>query len=87
MNQFTTRVGGLSYDNKRAYGFDTACPGTKMTNCFGHDGSTGIMAWADKEKKIAFAVVTNRGHPDAKNGLFDSYKGRIADTIMEALGY
>lgn len=45
------------------------------------------MAWADKDKKIAFTVVTNRGHPDAKNGLFDSYKGRIADTIMEALGY
>lgn len=53
-----------------------------MSNCFGHDGSTGIMAWADKDKKIAFAVLTNRGHPDVKNGLFDSHKPQIVDAIM-----
>jgi CubicO group peptidase (beta-lactamase class C family) len=87
VNQFTTRITGLSYPNNRAYGFDTVCPGTKMTNCFGHDGSTGVMNWVDKDKKIAFTVVTNRGHPDVSNGLFDSYKARIADTILEALGY
>lgn len=58
-----------------------------MTNCFGHDGSTGAMAWADKDKKIAFVVLTNRGHPDVKSGLFDKYKPLIADTILEALGY
>lgn len=87
VNQFTTRVTGLSYNNTRGYGFDTQCPGTKMANCFGHDGSTGLMAWADKDKKIAFAVLSNRGHPDVKNGRFDSYKGRIADAIMEGLGY
>jgi CubicO group peptidase (beta-lactamase class C family) len=50
-----------------------------MNNCFGHDGSTGITAWADKEKKIAFVVLTNRGHPDVKNNKFDSiYKQKIA---------
>jgi CubicO group peptidase (beta-lactamase class C family) len=87
VNQFTTRVTGLTYENTRAYGFDTYCPGTKMSNCFGHDGSTGIMAWADKEKKITFTVLTNRGHPNVNNGKFDSYKARIADTIFEALGY
>ncbi len=87
VNQFTTRVAGLSYSNTRSYGFDTQCPGTKMSNCFGHDGSTGIMAWADKDKKITFTVLTNRGHPNVGNGLFDSYKGKIADAIMEGLGY
>jgi CubicO group peptidase (beta-lactamase class C family) len=87
VNQFTTKVSGLSYDNTRAYGFDTSCPGSKMTNCFGHDGSTGTMAWADKDRKITFVVATNRGHPDASNGFFDKYKGRIADAVMEALGY
>jgi CubicO group peptidase (beta-lactamase class C family) len=87
VNQFTTRIEGLSYDNKRAYGFDTNCPGTKMKNCFGHDGSTGIMAWADSEFKVAFVVMDNRGHPNVNNNIFDSFKGRIADTIMEALGH
>jgi len=87
INQFTSRIGGLSYENTRAYGFDTYCPGTKMRNCFGHDGSTGIMAWADKDNKIAFVVVNNRGHPNVNNNIIDSYKGRIADAIMEALGH
>lgn len=53
-----------------------------MTNCFGHDGSTGIMAWADKDKKIAFVVLTNRGHPNVGNSKFDTNKARIADTIL-----
>lgn len=87
INQFTERITGLPYVNKRAYGFDTSCPGTKMKNCFGHDGSTGIMAWVDKDKKIAFVVMNNRGHPNVGNSLIDSYKGRIADTIMQAFGY
>lgn len=53
-----------------------------MTNCFGHDGSTGIMAWADKDKKIAFTVLSNRGHPNVNNGKFDASKSRIADAIL-----
>jgi len=87
VNLFTTRVEGLPYDNKRAYGFDTNCHGTKMKNCFGHDGSTGTMAWVDKDRKIAFVVLSNRGHPDAKNTKFDQITGQIADSILEALGY
>ena len=70
VQQYTTVVTGLPYDNKRAYGFDTACPSHKMSLCFGHDGSTGISAWADKEKKIAFVILTNRGHPDVKNNKY-----------------
>ena len=59
-----------------------------MTNCFGHDGSTGIIAWVDTDKKLAFAVLTNRGHPDVKNNLFfTKYKKKISHTIMEILGY
>ncbi len=38
-----------------------------MTNCFRHDGSTGIVAAADKTKNIIITVMTNRGHPDVKN--------------------
>jgi CubicO group peptidase (beta-lactamase class C family) len=45
------------------------------------------MAWADKDKKITFTVLTNRGHPNVGNGLFDKAKGQIADAIMEGLGY
>jgi CubicO group peptidase (beta-lactamase class C family) len=41
-----------------------------MSNCFGHDGSTGISAWVDKDKKIAFVILTNRGHPDARNNKY-----------------
>lgn len=87
VSQYTTKVTGLPYENYRTYGFDTYCPGSKMNDCVGHDGSTGIMAWADKEKKIAFVLMTNRGHPDVKNSLIDQYKPKIADAILSALGF
>jgi len=87
VTQFTTRVEGLPYANSYGYGFSTGCPGTKMKLCFGHDGSTGIMTWGEREKKIAFVVMNNRGHPDVKNGKIDAFKPKIADAIMEALGY
>jgi CubicO group peptidase (beta-lactamase class C family) len=58
-----------------------------MSNCFGHEGSTGIMAYGDKDKKVGFVLLTNRGHPDAKNTKIDAYKSHIANAIMTALGY
>jgi len=86
--QFITKVEGLPYDNFYGLGFSTNCPGTKMTKCFGHDGFTGVMAWADKEKKIVFTVMTNRNHPDASDRTrSDNLKPKIADAIMEAMGY
>jgi CubicO group peptidase (beta-lactamase class C family) len=88
VKQFTVRISGLPYANTRAYGFDTECPSTKMNTCFGHDGSTGISAWADKDKGIVFVIVSNRGHPDVKNNqYFDSFKGKFSDAVMSALGY
>lgn len=88
VQEFTTVVKGLDYENTRGLGFDTYCPSKKMSNCFGHDGSTGMSGWVDRDKKIAFAITSNRGHPDAKNNkYFEVYKQKISDAIMEALGY
>ncbi len=58
-----------------------------MSNCFRHDGSTGIMAVADKDKNIVITLLSNRGHPDAANNRIEAYKSKIADTIMTILGY
>lgn len=58
-----------------------------MTNCFRHDGSTGIVAAADKDKNIIITLMCNRGHPDVKNNKVEQYKGKIADAIMTILGY
>ncbi len=59
-----------------------------MSKCFGHDGSTGITAFADTDKGVAFVVLSNRGHPDVNNNVYnDQYRGKIADKIMELLGY
>lgn len=58
-----------------------------MRNCFGHDGSTGAMMWADRDRNITIVVLSNRGHPNAANSRFDAMKGEIADTIMTVLGY
>lgn len=64
---------GLEYENTRSYGFDAYCPSQKMSNCFGHDSTTGVSAWGDKDKNIGFVIMTNRGHPDLKNNLFFSH--------------
>jgi CubicO group peptidase (beta-lactamase class C family) len=53
-----------------------------MSKCFGHDGSTGVTAWADKDKKITFVVMNNRGHPDAGNNKITAFKPKIADAIF-----
>ena len=68
-------------------GFDTVCPGTKLRNCFGHDGSTGAMMWADRDRNLTIVVLSNRGHPNAANGEFEEFKPIIADAIMSVLGY
>lgn len=57
-----------------------------MKDCFGHDGSTGASAWADRERKIVFTILTNRGHPDAKNNkYFEKYKTLISNAIIKAI--
>jgi CubicO group peptidase (beta-lactamase class C family) len=59
-----------------------------MSRCFGHDGSTGISAWADRDKNITFVVMSNRGHPDVKNNqYFEKFRGKFCDSVMTALGY
>lgn len=82
INLFTTRVEGLPYSNGMGYGFGTSCPSPRMSKCFGHDGSTGVMAWADKERKLVFVVMNNRGHPDASNNKINAFKPKIADAIF-----
>lgn len=58
-----------------------------MKNCFRHDGSTGILAVADKTNKVVITFMCNKRHPDAKNTKVEQYKGKITDTIMTILGY
>ena len=54
-----------------------------MSNCFGHDGSTGISSWGDRDKNVTFVILSNRGHPDAKNNkYFEQYKVKISNAIM-----
>lgn len=87
VNKFISKVDGLPFSNNRAYGFDTICPGSKMTNCFRHDSSTGVLAVGDKTKNVIVTVLTNRIHPDINNNRFELYKGRIVDTVMIILGW
>lgn len=56
-----------------------------MKECFGHDGATGVSAWVDKQREIAFVILTNRGHPDISNNLYTKYKGLITDAIIETV--
>jgi beta-N-acetylhexosaminidase len=53
-----------------------------MKNCFGHDGSTGTMLWIDKDRKLVFSFLTNRGHPNVGNPKFDAWKPSFADLLL-----
>ena len=77
----------MPYHNTYGYGFSTSCPSSKMSNCFGHDGSTGIMAWGDQDKNLTIVIMNNRGHPDVSNNKIAAWKPKVFDAIMEALGY
>jgi len=87
VEKFITKVDGLPFENSRSYGFDTTCPGSKMSDCFRLDGSTGIVAAGDKSKNIIITILSNRSHPDIDNNKFELYKGKIADMIMTILGH
>lgn len=94
VQKFITRVTGLSYNNTRGYGnfgrysgFDTVCPSEKMIECVGHDGSTGAMMWVSRPLNVTIVVLSNRGHPNADNQKFWSWRPKFADTVMTVLGY
>jgi len=38
-----------------------------MTNCFRHDGSTGVMVAGDKSRNIIITFLCNAVHPDEDN--------------------
>lgn len=56
-----------------------------MTTCFGHTGSTGIVAFAVKERNIIYVITTNRMHPDVNNFKIYPYVPKFADAIIDAL--
>jgi CubicO group peptidase (beta-lactamase class C family) len=58
-----------------------------MRNCFGHDGSTGAMMWADRQHNVTIVVLSNSGHPLGITKKFEQLKPIIVDAIMTVLGY
>jgi CubicO group peptidase (beta-lactamase class C family) len=45
-------------------------------NSYGHTGFTGTCIWVDPDHKLVFVFLSNRVHPDAKNGRINSMKIR-----------
>lgn len=91
---FTKKETGLPYNNTRALGWDTVpiqdnppCGHKFSNNSFGHTGFTGTSIWADKDKDLIIAILTNRVHPTASNGDHVKFRSDISDLIVDILGY
>lgn len=82
INLFTSRVTGVPYVSPYGLGFIAGCPGTKMKNCFGHTGTTGTMAFGDKDTKIAYALLSNHAYPYKANQRIMNFTYTLPDLIM-----
>jgi CubicO group peptidase (beta-lactamase class C family) len=76
----------------RTLGFDTPSPEgsacgrhfSKMT--VGHLGFTGTSFWMDLKRQVIVILLTNRIHPHRGNETIRTFRPRLHDAVMEALG-
>lgn len=94
INQFITRH---SQASRRALGFDRKEESDKPNSSinvayqasertFGHQGFTGIGAWADPESKIIYLFLSNRTFPSGENMTLirRDIRSRIHEVVYEA---
>lgn len=89
---FTTKIKEKSYNNTRAYGWDTVpsvnppCGHKFSASSFGLTDPTGSYIWADKSKNISIILLANGQYPAGKKDHSEA-QGKISDAIMTVLGY
>lgn len=94
INQFIARQ---SQASRRALGFDRKEESDKPNNSinvayqasdrtFGHQGFTGIGAWADPDNKIIYLFLSNRTFPSGENMTLirKDIRSRIHEVVYEA---
>jgi CubicO group peptidase (beta-lactamase class C family) len=75
-----------------ALGWDTrALEGSSAGKHFsresvGHTGFTGTSIWMDLEKDVVVILLTNRVHPTRNNDRIKTFRPKLHDAVMEALG-
>jgi CubicO group peptidase (beta-lactamase class C family) len=75
-----------------ALGWDTRAPeGSSAGKHFsrdsvGHTGFTGTSIWMDLEKDVVVILLTNRVHPTRNNNSIKTFRPKLHDAVMEALG-
>jgi CubicO group peptidase (beta-lactamase class C family) len=75
-----------------ALGWDTRAPeGSSAGQHFsrdsvGHTGFTGTSVWMDLEKDVVVILLTNRVHPARNNDRIKTFRPKLHDAVMEALG-
>jgi len=88
VRKFTAR----QEDSHRGLGFDK--PSRKSiigkgasADSFGHTGFTGTCIWVDPVHQLVFVFLSNRVHPDPKNGRINSMQIRqkIHSIVYEAI--
>jgi CubicO group peptidase (beta-lactamase class C family) len=91
VRQFFTRQ-NIVEGSDWALGWDTrALEGSSAGKYFsrdsvGHTGFTGTSIWMDLEKDVVVILLTNRVHPTRNNDRIKTFRPKLHDAVMEALG-
>jgi CubicO group peptidase (beta-lactamase class C family) len=90
LERFVRRAGVPS--SSRVLAWDTMLPtsscGRRLSDrAFGHTGSTGTSLWIDPDREIYVVILANRVHPTRDNERFRTFRPRIHDDVMKALGF
>jgi len=88
IEKFTKRQEGYV----RALGFEVQSSKAIMSRyaspkTYGHTGFTGNCVWVDPENELVYVFLSNRVHPDSKNGKINGHRVRqkIHDAVYEAI--
>ena len=88
---FTT-CQGAPQGSTWALGWDTPTPGQSSAGQFfspaaiGHLGFTGTSLWIDPTQQVIVVLLTNRVHPSRQREGIRTFRPRIHDAVMRALG-
>ena len=91
LRTFTTRQ-GTPEGSTWALGWDTPSPGQSSagqyisSTAIGHLGFTGTALWIDALQQVIVVLLTNRVHPSRQRQGIKTFRPRIHDAVMRALG-
>ncbi|MEK7253293.1 MAG: serine hydrolase, partial [Bacteroidota bacterium] len=78
---------GFGFDKPVNRRFPTYSPHVSPET-YGHTGFTGTCVWVDPKSRLVYVFLSNRVHPNARNGKIftEGIRSRIHEVVYDAMG-